>query len=460
MGIALEKDAGERDVWDYAGFGLAAALPRQLGWIYLGDYLLDWGQGLLARTRRNYGLSGQIKNDLDLDPAGLKTYKGWDEAVALRGAALQGNVGDFGLAIWASRRHRDAYLDSSGNVTAFDLAGKHRSNLEELREDACREDIIGARIRCALFAHSLELAAAGYAGTWDRDIVIAGVNDNEIRVGTLEISCKSRWFQSCLEAAMDSRRETAAMLGLKAKRPGISAGGAVYRLSPEYFSPLASSLDFDLGAVRNRAGAYAGFEADFHGTTLSAAAHLHRRLTRMPGQSWGGQDIMLAAKQKLAEGIRLALSSRWTQEEETTDSPQTSHWRGAGTLQIRAKREWLLTPGLKLCRSNEAGDIGQLLSMTVKKNQVIAAPFALSVELFAAIYSASGYDSRLYWSDVRLDGGWQIKPLWGEGRFGAMGIRADRRRWGRVEVFGFWDQPEETPERQAQKGIWISAKIP
>ena len=458
FGFALEKDAGETDLWDHTAMGLTYRFPRQYGKFILGDFLVGYGFGMLLNTRRNFFYAQQIEASLNPRHQGISAYQGWDENIALRGMAIQADLGRWSLAAWASHRRRDAFTDSLGIVTAFDLSGQHRTAAEQAREGLCAEDLSGGRIQFSLWRDRLHVACTGYQVCWDHTVKVGSLLYDQIAAGALELNAHVKPLSAVVELASNEHGETASMLGLFAKMSGILAQGALYRVNAQYFSPLSSALDFDLGQVRNRQGSFASVQAGIGETRVVGAMHLYRRLTKPVGESWGGQDLLAQLWRGFGQSVEATISSRWTQEEETSGTSQTSHWRGSGSLHIRPSRDWEMQSLLKLARTHETAGQGRLLQLGFGRNLALDARWTIAGNITTGIYSAPNYSLGLYWSDIRLDGSWQSHVFWGRGAFLALGIRGGLSDLWRFEIFSLWDQPESDSSRSSERRLWLTLR--
>lgn len=64
IGLAAEKDAGERQFWDHTALALSFSQLDDRLTLILGDYLVGYGTGLVIRTKRNYGLGLDAEGNL------------------------------------------------------------------------------------------------------------------------------------------------------------------------------------------------------------------------------------------------------------------------------------------------------------------------------------------------------------------------------------------------------------
>jgi len=169
------------------------------------------------------------------------------------------------------------------------------------------------------------------------------------------------------ECGWDNWGHAAQMVDLRLKLKLFHAALVLYQADPDYFAPLASSLDFELGEIRNRRGIYSHFRAFLRKGYLCGFMHLYRFPERLPDESWGGQDYSLLGMVRLSESIEASLSSRWVQEEESETHEQISRWRSVARINVSPVNSWHLKPELRVARTPGVADTGYLLSVSMQK---------------------------------------------------------------------------------------------
>jgi len=460
LGMAAEKDPGEEQVWDHAAMCLKAPLPKGRGELFLGDYLVGFGNGLVINTARSFGLGRNPEANLRFGPQGLKPYSGWDENVALRGVGMSLHARPIHLSVWASRRWRDAYLDSLGNVLSFDLSGLHRASSEKSRENACQEDVLGVQGKYEVLPDRLYIAATGYSASWDRTLLTAESPTSHLQAGGIEVGAAGKTWQSNAEAAWDESGYAAAMGTVRFNLATLRAATALYRIAADYYSPLASSLDFDLGAVRNREGIYGAISTGWSWGYVSGFMHLYRYLQRSAGQSWGGQDISVDGSKEFGGLARFSLNSRWVQEDDAENQQKISRWRAAGAIAVDPIGGWELRSRLQLCRAHTVASSGRMLSLGMSRSLQIAQKLQMTAEFASGVYDAEDYDVRLYWSEVFLGGNWFVRSFWGKGSMVHLALKAAHLSLGKIEVILFWDLPEADSLRGKERCFAVTYKFP
>ncbi len=261
VGLVLENDAGERfggkgnpAGFDYVSMhAYADELPGKIKTIALGDFGVNWGQGLINYSGFGTGKSAFVMN-VQRNPRWLIPHASVTETGFFRGAATAVEFGSFRAMALVSRTQPDGTVDTIdvlGEDFAFTtnrLSGLHRTESE----------IAGRRINTAV---SLGGAVA-YERSWGRismhaiehrfetpfapgDALYQQFNlaGDRIRNGSLAWQTflgKVSWFG---EAAIDGNRHSAVISGLQTtldRRTDLSV--VVRRYDSEYRSLYANAF--------------------------------------------------------------------------------------------------------------------------------------------------------------------------------------------------------------------------
>ncbi len=461
LGIAVEKDAGEIQLWDQTAVTFMAPLPGHLGRLVMGDYLVGYGEGLVIRTARNFGLGRDAEHNLYKNTPGLRPYAGWEENLALRGAGATINRSPLDFTVWASQRSRDAYLDSTGNISSFNESGLQRTAGELAGRDACREELLGLHVERILFSSALEIGLTAYAIKWNKPVQQDDSFTDGAQAGGLEIAYAKKEYQGRCEIALDQQGRSAVMAVLQGSFGQLHSTLSGYWIAPHYYSPLASSLDFAPGEVQNRLGVYSGLGIYPDWGSISGFIHLYQYPLRRPGESWGGQDICLNAERQFTHQLQLELSSRWVQEVENDSSQNAGRWRGSGFLQLKPEENWVLRSELQICRTHGFSGLGQMLQLGILRPFPWGSFTGIEVAVLTGIYNTPAYENRVYWSETDMGGGVTIHPLWGAGSALQLNIIGWHEVWGRLACSGYWDQPErEVGARAPEHSLVITYRYP
>lgn len=161
-GLTLQKDAGEpfgREgnlPYDYTSFYLTYQPAGQRFRLWLGDYKVQWGAGLLLGNAFFLGRRQWLEGGTRLS-AELKPHTSTDECRYFRGGAVALTWGNgWQISAFASLRRLDARVEND-TVTSFLTDGLHRTRRELERKHNVDCGVVGAR---------LAYSKAGFAWGW------------------------------------------------------------------------------------------------------------------------------------------------------------------------------------------------------------------------------------------------------------------------------------------------------
>ena len=133
-GISLEKDAGEKNIFDFTSLYFQRDNLKHLKKIIIGDYLINMGQGLIHWQGYAFGKSTNLLSILKQGQL-LKPHTGTEENRFHRGVGMEFNKNNTSITWFFSLKKNDANIvyDSSGNkksVSSLLLSGLHRDAKE------------------------------------------------------------------------------------------------------------------------------------------------------------------------------------------------------------------------------------------------------------------------------------------------------------------------------------------
>ncbi len=146
-GILFDKDAGEKDFDDFNSFHLNVKNYGVLNNIVVGDYVLEFGQGLMLWSP--YGFSKGADAIFPVKRKGkiLKPYTSATEYDFMRGAAATIDYSNFSFTAFYSSKKIDANVDSVTNkITSTPKTGLHLTENDLEKENRISERIFGGRI--------------------------------------------------------------------------------------------------------------------------------------------------------------------------------------------------------------------------------------------------------------------------------------------------------------------------
>ncbi len=143
-GILFEKDPGENSLVDFYSFHIEFNNISFLSDIIIGDYLINFGQGLALSNPYNYSKSIDATNFVNRNFASIKPYSSTDENRFMRGIAFNINLGSFKITPFYSNNFLDASIDSiSYKINSFIEDGYHRTEKEISKKNNVNEKISG-----------------------------------------------------------------------------------------------------------------------------------------------------------------------------------------------------------------------------------------------------------------------------------------------------------------------------
>jgi len=155
IGLTAEKDAGESffrqsnpEGFDYYSGFLSHRLGKKGSAAVIGDYVVQWGQGVTVWQGFAMGKSTDVDRIARFSQ-GVKPCSSTDENNFMRGAAVDLDFGKFRLQSFLSAKKFDANTDSlSGEriFTSFQTSGLHRTTSEIDDKQSVRAVVGGAHL--------------------------------------------------------------------------------------------------------------------------------------------------------------------------------------------------------------------------------------------------------------------------------------------------------------------------
>ncbi|MDR1756204.1 MAG: helix-hairpin-helix domain-containing protein [Culturomica sp.] len=279
IGIALENDAGEPYFTRYqkGGFDFVAAHLelRDLGRLQrlvVGDFRIQWGQGLLGWGGFSSGKSAMAVGN-EKSGKGIVPYSSTDENNFLRGAAA-----DLRLASGVTAEFFLSRKRTDGNVLQLDIlteeeletaslyeSGYHRNERELKKKHALRETTAGisakwnsARARIGVNALYYDFTPALTPG----ERIYQQYNDNGKQRLLFSVDYKTGWKGVYLygETAVGKSRGYATVNGLRFSVGSWLAANAVYRrYDKRYISRYAGGFG-EYSNTSNEEGFFGGLD--------------------------------------------------------------------------------------------------------------------------------------------------------------------------------------------------------
>lgn len=146
-GVLIEKDAGENDLNDFSSFYISAEDLLIFKKIIAGDFLAEFGQGLVLWSPYGFSKSADAVYPLKKRDQKIKEYSSADENQFFRGGAFTAEYKSFSLSAFFSKNDFDANIDTLTNeISSAPIDGFHRTENEMTKKNAGSEQLIGGRL--------------------------------------------------------------------------------------------------------------------------------------------------------------------------------------------------------------------------------------------------------------------------------------------------------------------------
>ena len=144
VGFISEKDAGEKNFFDYTAFHVQLQNKGWLRNMVAGDYLLQFGQGLVFSAGYAAGKGGEPVYTTRRSNLGIKPYNSLVENGGFRGMGMTWQLGRIEWTGMYSFKRKDA--SGTDEVASLQTAGLHRTAQEISGQKAISEQNIGGNI--------------------------------------------------------------------------------------------------------------------------------------------------------------------------------------------------------------------------------------------------------------------------------------------------------------------------
>ena len=269
-GITMEKDAGEpfgtAGNWSYDSFGFHFLLKDcgKLKTLALGDYKLNYGEGLLVNTDFSLGKISLLSSSLS---KGIKKKSSTNESNFFRGMAAEFTFKNWQWSVFFSFRKLDATLNKDNTISSLKTDGLHRTLLEYSKKNNTYQQFYGANI-----TYLYKDFYMGFTGTYqhyNREFSTGNLlyrmyypKGNEFMGISTDYGYRFRTISFRGEIAYsDNHRGWATLNRINYRLASNYELTALYRFySYKYGSRYAASFS-ESSLVQNESGFYIGLEA-------------------------------------------------------------------------------------------------------------------------------------------------------------------------------------------------------
>lgn len=281
FGVTAEKDYGEeffkgsqKQGFDFysAHFFIKDIGPLKA--LAVGDYALQFGQGLTFWSGLSYGKSAEAIN-IKKSGRGIVPYSSVNENLFLRGAAAQFDLKPFSFYAWVSRKMLDANVQGGDSmnteefvITSLQESGLHNTQSTIEDKDQISELIVGGRMEATI--RRVKIGTTGYYTRFGQSIAPGdqlyeyyNFSGNENLNFGLDYSWIIKNANFFGEAAISKSGGKAFLNGVMLSPDRLFTVSVLHRyLEPDYHVIYATALQ-EASTIKNEHGFYFGNELKF-----------------------------------------------------------------------------------------------------------------------------------------------------------------------------------------------------
>jgi hypothetical protein len=350
-GFTIEKDAGERVVWDqahqqygfdYYSFHLFLEEKGNLKKIALGDYQMQFGQGLVIGSGFNPGKGAETITTVKRGNSGIRAYTSALETSFMRGIGFTYRINSFDITPFYSRLKQDGVIrsgDQAGEyeeyISSIQDIGMHRTYSELASKKRIQEQSFGVNVTFNdLKSKNLQAGITYIHNQFSVPIAKTPNNYNQFEFkgnqnDNLGLFANYNWHNLLLfmEGAASKSGGTAFVGGFMGSLSPIISMSLSYRnYSKEYHSFYGNS--FGEGARNiNETGIYWGIKIE-PSRKISLSAYYDR--FKFPWLKFGvnapsqGFEFLIRANYNFNRSIKAYVQFREESKQETLSIPDSN----------------------------------------------------------------------------------------------------------------------------------------
>ena len=424
LGLLIDKDAGEKSFTDFTSYSLGFENLSIFKKIILGNYTLEFGQGLSLWSPYAFSKSSETVNSVIKDDRNITNYYSSDENKFFRGGAAEFNIYNGKFTFFYSDKYLDANIDTnSQTVSSLIFSGYHRTGNEILHKNNLQQIAYGARIDYSIL-QKLDLSVLYYRIKFNYPFN----NSKKYSPFGSQFSFYSTSYNFLLNN-LNINGEFA--------YNGISVASinSIYFYLTKNFQFITSIRNYprnyfsfysagfgEKSHTQNETGFYTGFKwkTKFGIINFYFDQFKFPYPTNNVASSFKGNEILIFFKSRLTRNIQLNLKYNHNKEDISVISLETEKLstqlkrkiRGeliytfGKILRLRTRIEYLLVSNL----SSSSKEKGLLNFQEIKFHH-------RSFNIYGRfiIFDTGSYTSRIYEFENDLNGIFTNVPLWGKG---------------------------------------------
>ncbi|GAB4414294.1 MAG: helix-hairpin-helix domain-containing protein [Bacteroidia bacterium] len=449
LGLTGEKDPGEAMVWnparqqygyDFLSFHAAIQDYGRLKSLVVGDYQMQFGQGLVLSRGLGFGKGVESVGNVKMPSTGIRPYASVNEAQFQRGIATTVAQGPWYLTGFFSRRAVDATAQEFDTLTnevlaasALQTSGLHRTTSERANRLSVTETLYGGRL--AFQRGTLSLGTTHYVQRLSSSLERAPSDYNRFdfsgnlnQVSGVDVDWIVRNFNVFGEVARSRSGgwgATAGLMGSIARQVDVAL--LARHFDPDFHSLKGYAFAERPVQPRNETGLYLGIKIlpsprwQLSGYLDQFYFRWNRFLTAYPSAGW---ETMAQLSYKPKRGTEIYLRFRTDHREQNAESrpagQQLHYLVPVRRDQLRLHAETQLQRDL-LYRTRlefswySKGESASYRGMLLYQDLVWRVGFRLRLSGRFAIFDVPDYNARIYAYENDILGFFSIPPYNGTG---------------------------------------------
>jgi hypothetical protein len=258
----IEKDAGEESFTDFYSVSLQAKDILLFDEIIVGDYLSEFGQGLVLWSPYAFSKGTDAVATVVRRSRSLSQYTSSDENQFFRGVALQSILAGITFSGFYSFNNQGATItENDDEVSSLSFAGLHRTNSEIDKKDVLQNNTFALRADGNPF-NSLNLSVLYLNSKFDKSITSTqkfGLNGDSFSYSSLAFDYIFKKLRFAGEAAYNGT-SVAFINSLSFELTKKFTAIALVRSYPRNFSNLYGNAFGESSRTQNEFGIYTGFK--------------------------------------------------------------------------------------------------------------------------------------------------------------------------------------------------------
>ncbi len=421
LALVTEKDAYEKNYADFKSFSFSYVRNDFLRKVILGNYVIEFGQGLVAWSPYAFSKGSDIKTSVIKNGKTVSAYKSKEENRFFQGASVTLGWRRLDFTLFYSDKKYDAIV-SDGIFSEISQSGLHIDEADFLRAGALNIKAAGG-----VFAYSrenLRLSVLAMRNLFSERFVLQSENSDFGKEADYYSAEVKYGFENLflISEVASNGKGAAQFYSLQFKLSKRLFLITAYRnYSPEYYSLFAKAFG-EYGKGSNEKGFFTGAVLNCFVGRFSAYHDIYSTLapTQLIPFTVGGNEFFFDYISKSFGGNRIAFRVKREKKEfyETAEEFETKRKIASDVTRIRAGVSSRVSRNFTVKTRFDAtlfSEEEERISGYAISETVIYKTRNFSFVGFLSVFDTENYDSRIYVYEYDLDGVFTNAMFYGKG---------------------------------------------